>query len=70
MSVQGFDYRNGQAISTSRECWQQLLDIVLATGGSRRVEKGETFAHDAQGVLCFEVYANISAPVADVSDLL
>lgn len=76
MSIQGFTYSNVGlaigAVSTSREQWIQLLQQVIAAGGKRRVEKGETFAHDAHGRLLFEVYANIPAKesVADISDLL
>lgn len=46
----------------TRAQWDQLLLDVLAEGGRRRVEYGETFMHDAQGHLVHEVYANIAAP--------
>jgi hypothetical protein len=72
VSVHGFTYGNvGLSlghVSTSREQWVQLLEQVVATGGRRRVEKGETFAHDSHGTLLFEIYANI--PLQDISDLL
>lgn len=72
MSIQGFDYVTMTKLAHPRERWRELLDNVISNGGRRRVEKGETFAHDARGQLLFEVYANIPAKevVADVSDLL
>lgn len=70
MSIQGFDYVTMTKLSHERARWAELLDATVAAGGRRRVEKGETFAHDARGHLLFEVYANIAASIADVSDLL
>jgi hypothetical protein len=69
--IEGWDYVSMTKVSHTRATWLELLDHTVALGGRRRVEKGETFAHDAMGSIRFEVYANISAPVVDdVSDLL
>lgn len=55
MKIEGFNYQTQQPEAHSRQEWASLLQQTA----HRRVEKGETFAHDANGVLLFEVYANI-----------
>lgn len=55
LNIPGFDYRLQQKVAHSRQEWAALLSSVAF----RRVEKGETFAHDSRGTLLFEVYANI-----------
>lgn len=59
MSVQGFDYRTQQACTRPAGEWSADLARVIAAGGRRRVEHGETFAHDARGLIVFEVYGNV-----------
>lgn len=66
MSIPGFDYRLQIPVAHSRQEWVAQLQ----TAAHRRVEKGETFAHDANGVLMFEVYANIQTSPTDEPDWL
>lgn len=62
MSIPGFDYRLQMPVVHSRQEWTAQLQKAA----HRRVEKGETFAHDERGVLLFEVYANIqTSPTND-----
>lgn len=59
MQIKGFDYTTQQAVARSRKDWAILFEQVIQAGGRRRVDHGETFAHDESGRLLFEVYANI-----------
>jgi hypothetical protein len=59
MQIKGFDYMSQKGIAHSRKEWAILFEKVTQAHGRRRVEHGETFAHDAHGVLLFEAYANI-----------
>lgn len=62
MKIPGFDYVKQQPAAHSKQEWAALLQGAA----HRRVEKGETFAHDEHGVLLFEVYANIqTSPIAE-----
>lgn len=58
----GFDYRAGTAVTLTRGEWRERLGRCVASGGFRRVEHGETFGHGADGLVVFEVYANLPAP--------
>lgn len=58
-TVDGFDYRKGKPMARTRPEWRDELLAVIKAGGFRRVENGETFAHDKNGTLLFEAYANI-----------
>ena len=57
--VKGFDYVRQRAVDYSRKEWIQQLAALKARGGFRRHEKGETFGHGPDGLIQFEVYANI-----------
>lgn len=57
--IKGFDYHKHDVAQLTRREWQERLRAVLASGGKRRVELGDTFAHDKSGKLLFEVYGNI-----------
>lgn len=61
MQIQGFDYIAQRPTAHSRQEWAFLLQQAFR----RRVEHGETFAHDEHGLLLFEVYANIPASEPD-----
>lgn len=62
MNIEGFDYRTQKKEAYSRQEWAS----ELMKAPRRRVEKGETFAHDERGTLLFEVYANIqTSPTVD-----
>lgn len=59
--MKGFDYRtNTEFDRPTKELREELTEIV-ARGGRRRVEHGETFAHDAQGHILWEAYGFIGA---------
>jgi hypothetical protein len=45
--------------------WKQRLAEVIRDGGFRRVEHGETFGHDKNGRIRFEVYATVPVPKAE-----
>lgn len=66
MKIKGFDYVSQQPAAHSRQEWA----AKLMEAARRRVEKGETFAHDAHGVLLFEVYANIPTSPTEEPDWL
>lgn len=66
MNIPGFNYVTQQAEAHSRQEWAARL----LKAAHRRVEKGETFAHDEHGVLLFEVYANIQASPTEDPDWL
>lgn len=68
MSIKGFDYREQRQVTRSRDTWQNALAALIADGGRRRVEHGETFGHAATGEIAFEIYANV--PLQSVDDLL
>lgn len=61
--IPGADYvpRYTKAARTRLQ-WQELIASILAAGGRRRVENGETFVHDAQGLVVHEIYTNIPMP--------
>lgn len=57
--MEGFDYRS-QTPQLPVSEWRKVLAEVIVAGGRRRVEHGETFAHDANGEILFEIYGNVS----------
>lgn len=58
--IDGFDYRLGVPVSKDRHEWRETLRKLIADGGRRRVSDGETFGHDKQGKIQFEIYANVA----------
>lgn len=62
--VNGWNYtgRNPQLCALSRDEWRSLTLQILAAGGKRRVEDGETFLYARDGVMLYEAWANIPAP--------
>lgn len=54
--MKGFDYLSGQPVERNVAEWRAALANVMAAGGMRHVEDGETFAKGADGRLVFEVY--------------
>lgn len=58
--LQGFDYRLRKQVERSRQEWREELQKTVAHGGFRRVDHGETFGHDAKGLIEFEIYENVS----------
>lgn len=57
--IEGFDYRVQQPSKRPTQEWKAHLREVIEAGGRRRVENGETFAHDAKGVIVFEIYGRV-----------
>jgi hypothetical protein len=55
-SIGGFDYTTGRARELSKREWRNTV-----RGLRRRAEGGETFYHDSQGRIAFEVYAVLPA---------
>lgn len=60
--MKGFDYRSGQSVTRSADEWRADLATIINEGGRRRVENGETFAHDANGIIVWEAYGNVRLP--------
>jgi len=56
----GFDYRQQKQLGLTRADWREELRKVVAAGGRRRHEHGETFGHKANGLIEFEIYDNVS----------
>lgn len=59
--MEGFDYRTQKPMSRPVADWCADLSKVITDGGWRRVEHGETFAHEEGGKMLFEVYGNVKA---------
>jgi len=57
--MKGHDYRTHTDCARPVGEWSADLADVLAAGGMRKVEDGETFAKDSRGVLLFEIYGNV-----------
>jgi hypothetical protein len=62
-TLSGFDYTVPAAVEHDSRKWRERMAAVVADGGFRRVESGETFAHDRSGRIVFEVYATLPKPV-------
>jgi len=58
----GFDYTLDRSVERTRGEWRSLMSKVKANGGRRRVDQGETFIHDANGKIVFEIYSNVTEP--------
>ncbi len=58
-SVDGFDYILGTKVKKTVEEWKSAMAAVIAAGGFRRTESGETFGHGKDSTIVFEVYAII-----------
>jgi hypothetical protein len=56
MPIKGFDYRTGLEVQKLSRAWRADMIAVVAEGGYRRVENGETFVHGKDGRIAFEVY--------------
>ena len=57
--MKGFDYSMQCEVDRPVGEWRAHLGQVMAQGGTRYVEAGETFAKDSRGQLVFEVYGNV-----------
>jgi len=66
--VKGFDYRTGQGLDLPVRDLASQLQAVVDAGGYRRVEHGETFAHDVRGSLLWEAYGIVPAPRDPIRD--
>jgi hypothetical protein len=61
--MKGFCYLTHQSLDMPPAYWRQRLLEVLAAGGRRRVQNGETFIHEPNGPrIQAEVYGNVPAP--------
>jgi hypothetical protein len=63
-NIEGFDYRTGTSVVKSIREWKADTREIVAKGGKRRVENGETFVSiktPERMVLAFEIYANVPA---------
>lgn len=59
MNIEGFDYTTQQQVSKELTAWQELQTEVLAKGGTRRTQKGETFLRNKQCLIVYEIYGVI-----------
>ena len=67
--INGFTYvPSRREAAWTRQEWQARMGKVLAAGGRRRVENGETFVHGPDGKLELEIYANVAAPAVAERD--
>jgi len=82
-TIPGFDYRQLKGkpgavdapgtyhekgmVSFQRKEWRALVGAVVAAGGFRRFEAGETFLHAKGGKILVEIYGNIQAPAAETA---
>lgn len=64
--IAGFDYaadpRGPVPVSHTLEEWKSLISNALKAGCRRRVKDGDTFIHNAAGVMVLEAWANVPAP--------
>jgi hypothetical protein len=58
--LKGFSYVTHQPMSLTLTQWRGMLSELVAAGGRRRVENGETFGHGKDGLIQFEVYGNVA----------
>lgn len=59
--IEGALYEPYRQIKQTRAEWQRLISDVLAAGGKRRAEAGETFIHGKGGLLVAEIYEIVPA---------
>lgn len=57
--MKGHDYRVDKTLEQTPRQWAKEGATLLANGGRRRVEQGETFFHGADGRIAIEVYGNV-----------
>lgn len=55
----GFDYRVEREVERTTAEWRAELLEIVKSGGFRRQENGETFAHGKDGRIVFEVYGSV-----------
>ena len=60
--IEGYDYKQHEAVARTAEEWQTLMAEAIKAGGRRRVEAGETYIHSPGGHIVAEIYANVPAP--------
>lgn len=59
--MKGFNYTTEAAFDLPVEQLSDELHTIVANGGHRRVEDGETFAHGRDGRIIWEAYGNVPA---------
>lgn len=57
--LSGFDYVLGKPVERTAAEWRQRLRELVAHGGHRRVDHGETFGHGRGALIEFEIYGNV-----------
>lgn len=57
--LSGFDYRLQKEVERSSREWREELVKLVKTGGRRRHEHGETFGHERNSLIAFEIYGNV-----------
>ena len=57
--MRGHDYRAHVDFDKPVQVLRNEAQEILAAGGFRRVENGETFIHSSDGIIAFEVYDNL-----------
>ena len=61
IAMKGFDYRDDLAKDLPTKEWRALAKLVLAAGGRRKHEAGETYYFGPDAKLVFEAYGNVPA---------
>ena len=60
--MKGFDYRTQQEFDRTAAVLKDDLATIIAAGGFRRHEDGETFAHSKKGAIIWEAYGYVGSP--------
>lgn len=60
--MKGFNYTTQAPFDLAVAVLKEELQVVIDGGGFRRVEDGETFAHDSHGRIIWEAYGNVPDP--------
>lgn len=58
--MKGFNYDSAQEFDLPVGVLRADLQRIIAEGGRRRVEDGETYAHGKDGLIIWEAYGNVS----------
>ena len=58
-TILGFDYVLGKPVERTNREWRELLRQLVAQGGRRRHEHGETYGHGRDSLIRFEIYGKV-----------
>jgi len=57
--MKGYDYLTQEDLNLPVREWRERMRPILGAGGFRRVESGETFIHEKNALIRYEIYGNV-----------